>query len=170
MYDGHHGGHHGGHHHGGHHTQVVIQQQPVMGVMTMAQPMPQTVVVMQQQHHQGFQPGPWHHSFCGCLEDIPSCLISSFCPCIQYGQNYEALHHDGCLIQSIIYACLLSCGLQCLVHMGFRGHVKSKFSILGGGGLEDLIATWCCFCCALSQEAREINHRRNEAASKGIPF
>lgn len=180
----HHGGHHDPHHmpthhmpvhHGGHDVHVMQPQvmaypgQPTMGGMVIGQPMPQTTVVMVQGQQAHFQPGDWVESFCGCFSDIPTCLMSCFCPCIQYGQNHEAIHKDGCLIQAILFACLATCHLQCLIHMGLRGHIRHKFSIFGGG-LEDFCLTCCCPCCALAQEAREITHRRHEAAAKGIPW
>ena len=138
-----------------------------MVTMSAGQPMPQTVVVIQGQGQ--FQPGDWEESLFGCLSDIPSCLLTCFCSCVQYGQNYEAIHHDGCITQGCIYACLMSCGLQCCVHQGLRGHIRQKFNIFGGG-MGDCLATWCCPCCSLTQEAREIKYRRHEAAAKGIAW
>ena len=144
-----------------------------MQPMALRQPMPTsqtTVVVMGGgMGQQSFQPGPWVESFCGCCSDIASCLMAWCCPCIQYGINYEAIHHSGCLLCGCVYCCLRSCNLQCCVHMGLRGNIRQKFNIYGGG-LEDCCLTWCCPCCALAQEAREIKIRRHEAAVKGIPW
>ena len=136
--------------------------------MANGQPMPVTVVVVHPQP-QGFVPGPWVHGLCGCCDDIPSCLMSWFCPCIQFGQNYEQMNGSGCLVQALLFAILTSCHLECLLHMSLRGSIRNRFSI-EGTGLNDLLITCCCPCCALSQEAREINHKKQEAAAKGFHF
>lgn len=133
-----------------------------MGTMAIDHPMPNTTA-----GGAGFEHGPWVHGLCGCTSDIPSCLMSWCCPCIIYGQNYEQIHKDGCLMQGLIFAILMSCGLSCLVHMNLRANIRNKFNIIGGQ-LGDFLVTCCCPCCALAQESREITHRRHEAASKGI--
>lgn len=132
-----------------------------MGTMAVQQPMPGG-------KHAHFEPGPWRESFCGCCSDIPTCLMACCCPCIQYGQNYEAIHQDGgCLVQGLIYFVLQHMCLHCVIHTGFRGKVREKFNIPGAQHM-DCLLTCCCSCCAIAQEAREIQHRRHEAAAKGI--
>mmetsp|Transcript_46557 Transcript_46557/g.53969 ORF Transcript_46557/g.53969 Transcript_46557/m.53969 type:complete len:159 (+) Transcript_46557:37-513(+) len=157
---------HGDHHH---HHDGAPQGYPQPGVgMAMGQPMPNTVVYHTNQP-QGFQPGEWNSGLFGCFSDIPSCLMATFLPCVQYGTNYQAVHKDGCCVQGCLFVCLSGCGLGCLIHMGLRQAIRTKFNI-NPDGMPDLIATCCCACCAIAQEAREIEHRRHEAASKGIVF
>ena len=116
-----------------------------------------------------WEPGQYKHALCGCFEDIPSCLMSWCCPCIQFGQNYEQLHKDGCLQQGLIFAAFMWFGVSCIVHMGFRREMRHKFNF-PGSDLEDLLITCCCGCCALAQDAREIEYRKQEAARRGLPF
>ena len=35
--------------------------------------------------------------FCGCFNDLPSCCLSYFLPCVQFGFNAQAMGDDCCL-------------------------------------------------------------------------
>ena len=111
----------------------------------------------------------WQNSICGCLDDIPSCLISSFLPCIQYGINNEKLLKTTFWGPCISYCCLMSCGLQCCISSAFRTLLRSKFNIQGDSTC-DCFVSWCCACCSLAQSTREIDSRKIEATQKGLKW
>ena len=156
-----------------------MQGQPMQGQPMMAQPiygqpmaggqMMPGMNIQVGQNQSVWELGPYKHELCGCFEDIPSCLLSWCCPCIQFGQNYEQIHKDGCLQQGLIYAVLMWFGVPCIIHMGFRKEMRQKFNV-PGSDLEDFLITCCCGCCALAQDAREIEYRKQEAARRGLPF
>ena len=126
-------------------------------------------VQVNQSNHDGWEVGPYKSDLFGCFEDIPSCLMAYCLPCVQYGQNYEALHKQDCLTQGLLFLVLMMFACPCIIHMGFRKQVRTKFNI-PGDDCNDCLLTWCCQCCALAQDAREIEWRQMEAARRGMPF
>eukprot|EP01089_Gocevia_fonbrunei_P020566 TRINITY_DN76_c0_g1_i2.p1 TRINITY_DN76_c0_g1~~TRINITY_DN76_c0_g1_i2.p1 ORF type:complete len:104 (-),score=9.38 TRINITY_DN76_c0_g1_i2:205-516(-) len=97
--------------------------------------------------------GDWQEGLFGCFSDIESCLCSCFCPCVQIGKNIEAVDGDGCVLWAILYMFL-----PCIIGTVERGKVRQKYSI-EGSVISDLFCSWCCGCCAMAQEAREIKAR-----------
>lgn len=150
--------------------QMVPGNQIVPGnMMAGGQPMPGVIVQMNQPNPCLWESGPYKNELCGCFDDCKTCLMSFCCSCIQYGKNYEQIHGEGCLQQGLIYLALAYFKIPCIVHMGFRKEVRQKFNI-PGTDWDDFLITWCCSCCALAQDAREIEWRKQEAARRGIPF
>ena len=152
-------------------SQPMMQGNPMVGQPLMAgqQPMPGIVIQVGQNYPVPWEVGPFKHTLCGCCDDMPSCLMSWLCPCVQYGQNYEQLHKDGCLQQGLLFLVLGWFGVPCIIHMGLRKQIRQKFNI-PGDDCDDFLLTCCCGCCALAQETREIEYRKQEAARRGIPF
>ena len=104
-------------------------------------------------------PGPsapqeWKSSLCGCFSDIGSCLLTMFCPCVQYGLNYEKVHKSGCCSQGCTFCCLAGCGCGCLIHKELRHNIRQRRNI--PEGCSDCLVTWCCGGLAICQEAREL--------------
>lgn len=96
----------------------------------------------------------WQNGLLGCFGDFKTCILSFCVPCYVMGKNAEALG-DDCLIVG-----LLSC-------IGFpfgptlRWRIRQEKGIKGSMVLD--MAFWVCIpCCALAQEAREL-----EAAGGG---
>ncbi|RHZ83117.1 hypothetical protein Glove_99g355 [Diversispora epigaea] len=99
---------------------------------------------------------PWKHGFCSCLGDCGTSLLTWCFPCITYGQNKTALNPDAsCFCNALIYYCLMGCSLCWIPATSNRGEIRAKYNI-EGSGLEDCMAHFCCTCCALVQEAREL--------------
>ena len=117
-----------------------------------------------QQYHEdpeseaGLKEGMWKHTLFGCFDDISSCVMSCCCQCIQYGQNQETFSSTGCFGNCCVYAILMCCGVQWCLHCSFRGQIRAKWN-LPGSDIEDCATVFCCECCALSQEARELRER-----------
>ena len=131
--------------------------------------MPGTIAVQINTCPPAWEAGLFQNQLCGCLDDFPTCMMSWCCPCIQYGQNYEEINREGCFIQGLLFCLLRGVGLHCLIHMGLRKEIRSKFNIIGDD-CNDCLLTWCCSCCTLAQDAREIEWRKQEGARRGIPF
>ena len=109
------------------------------------------------------QVSDWMNSFCGCFSDIPSCCMSYFCPCVQYGQNQESFNGGGCCGHCCIYTILMCVGYYWCMACSFRSQIRRRYNI-PGGDCTDCLAHFCCPCCALAQEAREISDRKNMSA------
>jgi len=109
-------------------------------------------------------PQPWRSGFCSCMDDPASCCMAFCFPCVLYGQNAEKIDGSGCFCNCCLYACCMACyGCQCLVHAGKRTGLRIKYN-LRPDPCDDCCVAWCCSCCALSQEARELLARANDAA------
>ncbi|KAH3765627.1 PLAC8 family [Pelomyxa schiedti] len=104
----------------------------------------------------------WTARFCGCMDDVPSCLCSCFLPCVQYGRNAERYGH-GILGEEKLPNCL---GFMCFSFFGLsfiptllqRTSIRTKYDI-EGGPIKDCLSSFCCTCCTLSQHHRELVNR-----------
>ncbi len=50
---------------------------------------------------------------------------------------------------------LACCGLQCILQMSNRRELRNQHGIEGSGG-SDFCISWCCACCGLIQEHKEL--------------
>ena len=109
---------------------------------------------------------PWTSGLCDCANDISSCCLAWWCPCIQYGKNLEMLNKTPCCGSCCTYAilCWLWCP-WCITH-ATRGAIRSTYGIQGQC-CTDCCAQFWCPCCALAQECREIKTRKAAYASVG---
>lgn len=143
--------------------QTPTQGQMIPGNMAGGQPMPGGVG---QPNACVWEPSIYHAKLCGCFDDCNICLMSFFCPCTQFGRNYQQLHGGE---EEVYQQGLLYLKIAHSAHVGLRKEMRKKFNIQGTER-EDFWVTFLCSCCALAQEAREIEWRKQEAARKGIPF
>eukprot|EP00727_Mastigamoeba_balamuthi_P007742 m51a1_g3589 hypothetical protein (1286) ;mRNA; f:1155521-1162077 len=111
-------------------------------------------------------PAEFLASFMGCFDDMESCMCSTWCPCVQYGRNTEEFGRgvvcespDSCLHCLAHFALHSFTGCGCLLIAAQRQLVREKYGI-SGDFAEDLLLSWCCGCCVLSQVSREIKQRR----------
>ena len=103
----------------------------------------------------------WKVGLFGCLSYFDVCLLTCFCPCVQYGMNQEKLVPGqsacgGCFMYTLISVCC-ACILPCWAGQ-FRSQIRGKYNIMGGG-TGDCCTHCCCHCCAIIQEAKEIETR-----------
>jgi len=117
----------------------------------------QAVNIEQSQQNAPAGPPEWKNSLFGCFSDLGSCIITCFLPCVQYGMNYEKVHHSGCCSQACVFFCLSQCCLNCCVHKDLRSDIRRKYNIEEGCG--DCLTTCFCSPCAICQEARELKDR-----------
>jgi len=148
-----------------------------------------TVTIMvQNTPQQPFQSGPidtpkhWSSSRFGCLDDIPSCLMSFFCGCIIFGQTMERAHIMGCVPGACYISCASFVPYLIISTIGEILGADWSFSALVAGsctgayagmlkrkeltekyrGLEwagdcnEWILWCCCGCCSLAQEYKTV--------------
>lgn len=96
--------------------------------------------------------GEFQHGLFGCFSNLGVCVVTYFVPCYTEGKIAEKVGDD-----------CLTCGLIQLVPIAnwyfatvIRGKVRNQKNI-EGGFLKDCLLIWCCYCCALNQEALEVN-------------
>eukprot|EP00271_Cylindrocystis_brebissonii_P012841 TRINITY_DN32352_c0_g1_i1.p1 TRINITY_DN32352_c0_g1~~TRINITY_DN32352_c0_g1_i1.p1 ORF type:complete len:204 (+),score=13.16 TRINITY_DN32352_c0_g1_i1:415-1026(+) len=106
----------------------------------------------------GAPPGAWTTGLYGCLEspDIACCTL--LCLCVQAGRNIELIS-DGTTdaITASWYSCLALplCGLY---GRSFRTRLRLKYQ-LPQEPCGDWPTHFFCHCCAVCQEARELDSR-----------
>ncbi|XP_041357253.1 cell number regulator 3-like [Gigantopelta aegis] len=93
----------------------------------------------------------WQHGLFGCFDNFGICIISYFVPCYTFGKNSEAVG-DSCLLCGLAYLVPL---LNIFAALQVRGKIRDQKGI-SGGCLSDFLYIICCPCCALIQEAQEI--------------
>jgi Cys-rich protein (TIGR01571 family) len=113
------------------------------------------------------QQNEWSDSTFNCLSQIiPSCLLSTFCPCILLGQIAEAIHFAPCVcifstyfvIVILFLVFLIVSSLNALILWSISGlflliirqNVR-KYYQLRSELLEDSILSCCCYSCVISQ-------------------
>lgn len=52
------------------------------------------------------------------------------------------------------------CCALCSIGCTQRGHIRKKYG-LPGGGCGDCMRNWCCPCCSVIQQYREVEKRRD---------
>ncbi|KII66330.1 Protein PLANT CADMIUM RESISTANCE 2 [Thelohanellus kitauei] len=85
----------------------------------------------------------------GCCGNCKNCCCSFCCPCITVGKTAEKVG-DGFVVW-----CLFGCVLPVIAPIFMRNKVRQKNDI-DGSLLGDILAGWCCTCCAVSQFSSEV--------------
>jgi Cys-rich protein (TIGR01571 family) len=107
-------------------------------------------------------PRPWDTGLCGCFEDCGSCCMSYWFPCVQFGLNAEKLNpNNSCCCNCCLYWLCAGAGCCCLVHGQKRGELRRKFNLIAS--CDDCCTTMFCPCCALAQEARQLEIEARKA-------
>jgi len=105
----------------------------------------------------------WTERLFDCCKDPQICLISWFCPCVQYGINASMIDGSHPALNCCIYTVccyLLYAGVCCAACK--RQQLRMRYGILTGecaDGASDWIVHCCCHPCGLAQEARELRYR-----------
>ncbi|XP_078446679.1 PLAC8 family protein isoform X1 [Wolffia australiana] len=121
----------------------------------------------------------WSSGICACFDDMPSCCMGFFCPCILFGKNAELLGAETlvgpCLTHFILWGlvngmcCLLTEGILiglpgsivAFYACGYRSSLRAKYN-LQEAPCGDLATHLFCHVCALCQEYREIRERMGD--------
>eukprot|EP01018_Ginkgo_biloba_P009121 Gb_37164 [translate_table: standard] len=118
------------------------------------------------QYPQASQRSVWSTGLCGCADNCSSCWISCLFPCITFGRVAETIDEGRttCCCHATIYTLLCGIGVPCLYSCMYRKKLRAMYN-LPAEPCGDCCVHFCCECCALSQEHRELRNRgRNPAA------
>ncbi|KAL6969979.1 Protein CADMIUM RESISTANCE 2 [Sarracenia purpurea var. burkii] len=104
---------------------------------------------------------PWSTDLCDCIDDIPNCCITLWCPCITFGQIAEIVDKGStsCATGGALYTLIsLVTGCPCLYSCFYRSKLRRQF-YLNENPCADCLVHCCCELCALCQEYRELKNR-----------
>eukprot|EP01001_Neometanema_parovale_P011165 NODE_7403_length_769_cov_105.583591_g7161_i0.p1 GENE.NODE_7403_length_769_cov_105.583591_g7161_i0~~NODE_7403_length_769_cov_105.583591_g7161_i0.p1 ORF type:complete len:182 (+),score=35.64 NODE_7403_length_769_cov_105.583591_g7161_i0:57-548(+) len=115
----------------------------------------------QHQHqHRGndHHDGVYDHGLCSWYEDINLCLLGWCAGCIPYGRTSAFVdgNPDGANTAAAMCCLLHFCtGCGCIMEFMTRQKVRRHYGIEGSTAKDFLIA-WCCLCCSIIQNARQV--------------
>ncbi|KAF5179037.1 Plant cadmium resistance [Thalictrum thalictroides] len=113
--------------------------------------------------HRGFDMSivPWSSGLCSCFDDIHTCCLTCWCPCITFGRIAEIADRGtvSCEVSAALYTLILCLtGCSCLYSCLYRSKLRGEYS-LEGSSCTDFCLHCCCEECSLCQEYRELKHR-----------
>ena len=93
----------------------------------------------------------WTHDLFNCFDDPRLCIFTFLVPCYTMGRNaeYEDFGESCCLVGLAYCKCCVAIGPL------MRWRIRELKNIKGSM-MRDILTTWCCSCCALIQESREL--------------
>ncbi|XP_050273342.1 protein PLANT CADMIUM RESISTANCE 7-like [Quercus robur] len=106
--------------------------------------------------------GQWSTGICGCFDDVTSCCVTCWCPCITFGRTAEIVDKGkiscftaarNCFMLAYVFgigACIYTCT--------YRAKLRAHYS-LPPKPCGDCCVHYFCFYCALCQEHRELKNR-----------
>ncbi|XXG40951.1 hypothetical protein AAC387_Pa01g1533 [Persea americana] len=106
-------------------------------------------------------PVPWSTGLCDCCDDVYSCCITCWCPCITFGQIAEIVDRgsSSCAVSGALYMLLLCVtGCSCLYSCFYRSKMRGQY-FLEETPCADCLVHCCCEPCAMCQEYRELKSR-----------
>ncbi|XP_077234575.1 protein PLANT CADMIUM RESISTANCE 2-like [Tasmannia lanceolata] len=106
-------------------------------------------------------PGPWSTGLCGCLEDVPNCCMTYWCPCVTFGRIAEIVDRGSttCATGGALYCLILLVGGCPWIYSCFyRSKLRRQYT-LRADPCTDCLVHCCCEGCALCQEYRELKIR-----------
>lgn len=126
-------------------------------------PQPTYNHAMNQSHHAHPAAGlaRWSTGLFHCMDDPGNCLITCLCPCITFGQIADIVDRGTCPCagSGAAYAAICATtGMGCLYSCVYRTKMRAHYD-LDEGECPDFLVHWCCECCALCQEYRELKNR-----------
>ena len=121
----------------------------------------------------------WRFRLFGCTEDLETCCIGTWIPCLLYAENGRRLTGDSgrrycvdCVAYGLLcWICfntsLLYCfGCQRFLAARRRRKIRVKFDLPKGPPCSDCCVHCWCHLCAQCQEARELKARETEMLSE----
>ncbi|VVA17932.1 PREDICTED: PLANT CADMIUM RESISTANCE [Prunus dulcis] len=106
-------------------------------------------------------PVPWSTGLCNCCEDVSSCCLTCWCPCVTFGRIAEIVDRGStsCGVSGTIYSlmlCLVGC--SCLYSCFYRSKLRGQY-LLEERPCTDCCVHFCCEECALCQEYRQLQNQ-----------
>ncbi|CAG8949716.1 hypothetical protein HYFRA_00004034 [Hymenoscyphus fraxineus] len=115
----------------------------------------------------------WEHGLFDCFkgEDLLLGVQTYFCPCITYGKtqartrdptlgSYELINTD-CLMWTGAHCFGISWLLSCMK----RTEIRESYNIRGDN-VTDCLLSWCCNCCTLMQQEKEVIAKQKSGVVK----
>jgi Cys-rich protein (TIGR01571 family) len=93
----------------------------------------------------------FQHGLCGCFDNCMICIVTYLVPCYTAGKIGEKVG-ESCVVCGLVQ-CVPLLNLICVANL--RQKVREQKGI-DGSFVGDLLVSWCCYCCALSQVAQEV--------------
>lgn len=114
----------------------------------------------------------WTTGLCGCLEDVPNCVFTMFCPCLAFGRVAEHLDegNTSCITAAVVwYVIQQLTSFGCVYSYSYRKKLRHKYN-LPSRPLPDWFIHYFCWFCAICQETREIKNREvvNRSYAGGV--
>ncbi|XP_044488912.1 protein PLANT CADMIUM RESISTANCE 2-like [Mangifera indica] len=105
-------------------------------------------------------PGKWSSGLCHCCDDVSTCFVTCFCPCITFGQIADIVSKGSspCAASGAIYGLLAMTGFACLYSCFYRSSLRAQYD-LAESPCVDCLVHFFCEACALCQEYRELQDR-----------
>jgi len=106
----------------------------------------------------------WTAGLFDCFEPIEDCVIGYFAPCVIYGRTSERLlkgndaEHELVNNECIMFGVAACFGLHWVLNTLKRSELREKYHI-EGSIVEDCALSWCCGCCAVIQQDKEVRTR-----------
>nr|XP_010932616.2 uncharacterized protein LOC105053222 [Elaeis guineensis] len=104
---------------------------------------------------------PWSTGLCDCCEDVGSCCLTCFCPCVAFGRIAEIVDKGStsCPTGGMLYFLLmLVVGHGWIYSCFYRTKLRQEYS-LQKKPCNDCLVHCCCEGLALCQEYRELQRR-----------
>ncbi|KAL4962049.1 PLAC8 family protein [Aspergillus stella-maris] len=136
----------------------------------------------------------WSYSFWEFWTPIDICLMGWCCPCILFGKTQARIEDPSLANYSPVNEnCLIWCGLYCcslnfLIQTKKRDELRKKYGInethlerlfnmesgeierkhgVEGSMVEDCLGAFCCPCCGLVQEEKEVLRHLQQGDRQG---
>ncbi|KAF5179036.1 Plant cadmium resistance [Thalictrum thalictroides] len=105
-------------------------------------------------------PVSWSSGLCNCFDDISTCCLTCWCPCITFGRIAEIVDRGStsCGASAALYTLILCVtGCSCLYSCFYRSKLRGQY-FLEESPCTDCCIHCCCEECSLCQEYRELKH------------
>lgn len=111
-----------------------------------------TTVIINQMMPTNTGPRIWSSSVCSCCDDMGSCLLGAFCPCILASQIAGDMG-ESC--------CVPCCVPGWLIVLRTKLRAENKIT---GTVMDDCCTVCCCGLCVMCQMKRELKFIRYQAS------
>ncbi|KAF3431822.1 hypothetical protein FNV43_RR26558 [Rhamnella rubrinervis] len=105
-------------------------------------------------------PVPWSTGLCNCCDDVSTCCLTCWCPCVTFGRIAEMVDRGStsCGVSGALYTLILCVtGCSCMYSCFYRSKLRGQY-FLEESPCTDCCIHCCCEICALCQEYRQLRY------------
>jgi len=95
----------------------------------------------------------WENGIFSCFGDFKMCVITFLLPCYTAGKIGDKVPGLSCLTAGLLFLIPI---VNLIIAFKLRTGIKTV-KMINEGTCATLFFAWCCSCCALIQEARELS-------------